>query len=220
MTKQTARKHAGKHTHTHLALVRHGESVWNIDGKWTGWQDVPLSENGKHEAKKAAKLVADIAFHVTASSDLMRAFETLSIMKQELGIAHLPTIQDPAFRERHYGIYTGKNKWELQKTFGAERFKKIRRGWNEPIEQGETLKDVYARVIPKFLEMVSPHITGGRNVLFVAHGNTNRAIIKHLENISDEAIAEIEMVTGEVVVYKLDEKGRVVTKEKRNTTAK
>ena len=199
----------------HLVLVRHGESVWNEKGIWTGWQDIPLTEKGRYEAKLAAKAVFDIEFDLLVTSDLKRAFETLEIIKEELKIFHLPTVKHEAYKERHYGIFTGKSKWEIKRDLGEEKFKRIRRGWDEAIPEGETLKDVYDRTIPHFLNNIFPKLLEGENVLIVAHGNTHRAIIKHLENLSAVEISEIEMATGEVIVYQIGKRGQLIKKEKR-----
>lgn len=204
-----------KKTVGHLVLVRHGESVWNEKGLWTGWQDVPLSVKGRKEARFAAKTLADLKFDFAITSDLKRAHETLEIIKEELGLHALPTFKHHEYKERHYGIYTGKSKWDIKKEFGDEKFRKIRRHWSEPIPNGETLEDVYKRVTAHFNINVMPNIRKGLNVLIVAHGNTHRALIKHMENLSHEEIANIEMATGEVIVYKINEKGKVIHKEKR-----
>lgn len=204
-----------KRKHSHLVLVRHGESEWNAAGLWTGWVDIPLSEKGREEARRAALFLKDIGFHVAFTSDLSRAYETLEIIVRELGITHIPQIREPAFKERHYGKYTGKNKWQIKQAVGEEQFKKMRRGWDVPLPGGETLKDVYGRVIPAFEKHIRPYIQNGKNILFAAHGNSNRALVKYLEGIPDELIAEVEIATGEVLIYKLDKRGRVVGKEKR-----
>lgn len=202
---------------SHLVLIRHGESLWNAKGKWQGWQDIPLSQKGRQEARLAASVLTDIKFHIAFTSDLVRAKETLEIIKKELDILDLPTISEPAFKERHYGIYTGMVKWEIQKRLGEAEFKRLRRGWDVPIPDGESLKDVHTRVIPKFNEHIMPKIARGLNVLFVAHGNSNRALMKHLEQISDELISEVEIATGEVLIYKIDKSGKVIGREKRVT---
>lgn len=200
---------------SYLVCVRHGESLWNAKGLWTGWQDISLSEKGRSEAKFAAASLKDITFHIAFTSDLKRAHETLDIIKQELNISELPTVKEPDFKERHYGEHTGKNKWQVQKEVGEEKFRRIRRGWDEPIPGGETLKDVYERVIPAYHRHILPAIKSGKNVLFVAHGNSNRALVKFLESVPDHLISEIELATGEVLIYELDRLGRVLKKEKR-----
>lgn len=204
-----------KQKNSHLVLIRHGQSEYNAKGVWCGWTDASLTEKGRQEAKKAASLLFDIGFNIAFTSDLIRAKETLDIIKEELNHRDLLTIVEPAFKERHYGIYVGKNKWEVKEKIGEEEFKKLRRGWDVPIPGGESLKDVFARVIPKFQEHIMPAIAKGHNILFVAHGNSNRALMKHLENIPDNLISEVEIATGEVLVYKLNNRAKILTKEKR-----
>lgn len=204
-----------KNKFSKLVLIRHGESEWNARGIWCGWTDIALSKKGILEAKQAATAIKDFNFDIAFTSDLIRASDTLKIIKSELNLLNLPTIVEPAFKERHYGIYAGKNKWEIKERIGEEAFKKLRRGWDVPIPQGESLKDVYQRVIPKFQETILPEIKKGLNILFVAHGNSNRALMKHLENISDELISGVEIATGEVLIYKLNKKSKVISKEKR-----
>ncbi|OGG26880.1 hypothetical protein A2960_01840 [Candidatus Gottesmanbacteria bacterium RIFCSPLOWO2_01_FULL_39_12b] len=203
-----------------LVLIRHGESVWNKKGWWTGWHDVPLSEKGKTEAKTAAATLKGMVFHHTFTSDLVRAWETLEIIKRELKITDLPTVRHPALKERNYGHYAGKSKWQIQKKLGEKEFNRIRRGWNTPIKNGETLMNVFERVKPYFDENIYPHLRLGKNVLLVAHGNSIRALIKHLEGVSDRDIEEVEIKTGEVLLYDLDQWGRVISSEKRFTNQK
>lgn len=198
-----------------LILVRHGESEWNEKGLWSGWQDVVLTQKGKREAQNAAIALSDIPFHRAFTSPLRRAHETLEIIKKTLNLSTLPTIKSHHFKERHYGEFTGKNKMEIKKSMGEEKFLAIRRGWNEPITYGETLKDVFDRVMEGYNTYVLPEIKKGRNVLLVAHGNTIRALIKHLEQTTNEEIARIEVATGEVLVYTLTRKGKMIHKEKR-----
>ncbi len=200
---------------SHLVLIRHGESLWNAQGKWQGWQDIALSDKGRIEAKTAASVLLDIKFDIAFTSDLVRATESLEIIKRELNYLDLPSWAYAEFKERNYGIYTGKVKWEIKEMLGEDEFIKLRRGWDVPIPQGESLKDVYQRVIPKFQESILPQIKKGLNILFVAHGNSNRALMKYLEDISDELISGVEIATGEVLIYKLDKKSKVISKEKR-----
>lgn len=197
-----------------LALVRHGESVWNQKGLWTGWQDIELTEKGREEAKNAAKVLKSIRFDAAYTSDLKRAYETLRIIKRELKHEGLETVNHLAYKERHYGIYTGKSKWEIKDKVGEEKFKRIRRDWDTPIPSGETLKDVYERVISHFEANVWPRILKGNNILIVAHGNTHRALIKYLEKISHDDITQVEIATGEVILYHIEETGRIAKKEK------
>lgn len=198
-----------------IVFVRHGESLWNKKGLWTGWTDIPLSKKGEKEARLAGKKIKGITFHLSFTSDLIRAWQTLEIIKKELQIEDIPSAKHQALKERHYGEFTGKRKWDIQKNVGDKRFKKIRRGWDDPIRNGETLKDVYNRVVPYYQQSILPHLTNGKNVLIVAHGNSIRALIKHMEGISDEDISDVEFKTGEVVIYKVDKIGKVITKENR-----
>lgn len=202
--------------HGLLALVRHGESVWNQKGLWTGWTDIPLTKKGEEEAIKAATSLAGIQFDQYFSSELSRAVQTIEIMFGRLNLQRSNYTKIHDFKERHYGIYTGKNKWEIKKKVGESKFNKLRRGWDEPIPNGETLKDVFQRVIPRFQKDIWPLILNGKKILLVAHGNTHRAIIKHLEQVPDEKISEIEMETGEVIVYYFNQKGIIISKEKKH----
>lgn len=200
-----------------LVLVRHGQSVWNEKGLWTGWTDVDLSEKGREEAREAGKVIANIHFDIVFTSALKRAHQTLDEIKKVLG-QDIPTTADKALNERSYGDLTGKNKWEIQKEYGDEQFTKWRRGWDEPIQNGETLKNVYERVVPYYKEVILPDLEKGENVLIAAHGNSLRALTKYLENISDEDIAKLEIATGEVIVYQIDTEGKVIGKEIRTAS--
>ena len=201
---------------SYLVLVRHGESIWNEKGMWTGFKDVPLTEKGKQEAREAGKLIKEVKFEVGFSSPLTRATQTMDEIKKELIKNDFPVFQDIALNERDYGEYTGKNKWEIKKLVGDKEFFKIRRSWDHPILKGESLKDVYNRVLPYYKDEILPELQKGKNVLICAHGNSLRALVKFLENISDDDISKLEMATGEVYVYQVDEKGSIVSKEIKN----
>ena len=199
----------------YLVLVRHGQSEWNALGLWTGWTDVGLTKQGKKEAKLAAKHLHDIEIHAAHTSKLKRAKETLHEIKKVLKLAHIPTTEHEALNERNYGHLTGKNKWEIQKKHGEEQFKKWRRSWDHPIPGGESLKDVYHRVIPYFEEKILTDLKKGKNVIVAAHGNSLRALVKHLEQIPDHEVPYLEFGIGEVHVYQIDDKGRMKSKEIR-----
>ncbi len=184
-----------------LILVRHGESLWNEKGLWTGWTDIGLSEKGKEEARLAGEKLKGMSIDLAYTSPLLRAKQTLGEIKNVLGLVDLQTIENAALNERNYGIYTGKNKWEIQKEVGEKQFQKIRRGWDIPIENGESLKDVYARVIPYYQTEILPKLREGENVLIVAHGNSLRALSKFIESISDADVEKLEIPTGEVLTY-------------------
>lgn len=197
----------------YLALARHGESVWNAKGLWTGLVDVDLSDVGVVEAKKAGELIKGINFQICFTSKLKRAQQTLKEMLKVLGINHIPIFESQALNERDYGDFTGHNKWDIEKEYGKEQFLKWRRGWNEPIPGGETLKDVYERAVPYYKEHILPKLVAGKNVLVSAHGNSLRALIKYLEDISDKDIPNFEMKTGEVFIYEISSDGKIVSKE-------
>jgi 2,3-bisphosphoglycerate-dependent phosphoglycerate mutase len=199
----------------YLVLVRHGESEWNTLGLWTGWRDIPLTENGHAEARRAAEALTDIKLDKAYTSKLKRARETLDDITSTLGITDLPVVEDAALNERDYGDLTAKNKWQVQKEYGDEQFLKWRRSWDYPVPGGETLKDVYTRVAPYYDQQVLPDLRAGKNVIVAAHGNSLRALVKHLEDIPDEEIPSLEIGTGEVYVYQVDPSGKIVAKEIR-----
>lgn len=186
-----------------LILVRHGESEWNGKGLWTGWTDIGLSQKGFDEARTTGKKLKGLPIDIAYISLLIRAKQTLDEIKNVLGI-DVPTIADQSLNERNYGIYTGKNKFEIQKEVGDGQFKRIRRGWDVPIENGESLKDVYGRVIPYYQSEILPRLKEGKNVLIVAHGNSLRALVKYIENLSDQDVENLEIKTGEVRVFQVD----------------
>lgn len=192
-----------------LVLVRHGESEWNAKNVWTGLTDIGLTQKGKDEAARAAQALLGIFFDAAFSSTLSRAKETLKIIRSELTF-----VESPALNERDYGIYTGKNKLEIKNELGEEDFFLLRRGWDYPIPKGESLKQVFVRVVPYYEQEILPLLKAGKNVLVVAHGNSLRALIKHLDMISDDEIANLELKTGEIVIYSIDASGAVVSKEK------
>lgn len=198
-----------------LFLVRHGKSEWNKLGQWTGWTDVSLAEEGHIEARRAGEVLKGEDIHKAYTSMLKRTHQTFEGIREALGLSGLSHTSHAPLNERHYGIHTGKNKWQVKEEVGEEEFQRIRRGWDVPIPEGETLKDVYSRVIPFYTEQIYKDLEKGENVLVVAHGNTLRALIKHLEELDDIQICDVEVETGEVHCYSFDETGRVIGKEVR-----
>lgn len=198
----------------YLVLVRHGESLWNAKGVWTGWTDIGLSEKGRNEARAAGEAIKDIDFQVAFVSVLKRAKQTLEEIEKVLGVK-IPTIENTAVNERNYGDYTGKNKWQVKEQLGDEEFLKLRRSWDYPIPNGESLKQVYERVVPYYKESILPELQKGKNILVSAHGNSLRALVKFLDNIPDDKIAELEIPTGQVLVYSVSEDGKILSKEIR-----
>lgn len=197
----------------YLILLRHGESLWNAKGLWTGLSDIGLSEKGRQEAKKAGLALANVPINIAFVSKLKRARQTLFEIQKVLELPNIQICESPALNERDYGDYTGKNKWEIQKEVGEEKFKKIRRGWDYPIPNGETLKDVYNRVVPYYKSEILPRLLENKNTLVSAHGNSLRALVKYLENIPDEKIPYLEIATGEIYVYEIDQKDNIVKKQ-------
>lgn len=193
-----------QHTKGLLVISRHGESEWNVLGKWTGWTDVGLTEKGAQDAEEIGKIIPEITFDEVYTSVLKRTEETLQGIVRGMArpeINKLPKTAAQELNERDYGIYTGKNKWEVQKEVDEATFTGLRRGWDFPVEGGENLKQVYERVIPYFTSEILPKLQAGENILMVAHGNSIRALMKYLEDISDEGIADVEMKFGQVLVY-------------------
>lgn len=199
---------------SYLVLVRHGESEWNQKGLWTGWTDIPLTEHGHEQAREAGNNLTDINFDIAFTSTLSRAKQTLDEIKQVLH-QNIPTTEAAELKERDYGDLTGKNKWDIEKQYGTEQFMKWRRSWDSPVPGGETLKDVYNRVLPYYYSEIEPRLREEKNVLITAHGNSLRALIKYLENISDEDIPNLELATGEAYVYTLDSNAKVLSKKIR-----
>jgi 2,3-bisphosphoglycerate-dependent phosphoglycerate mutase len=200
----------------YLILLRHGKSEWNKRGLWTGTTDVELTDEGRHEAKTAGSVCSDIRIDVAHTSKLKRAKHTLFHALEHLTVNDIIEIKShDALNERDYGDYTGKNKWEIKDLIGDDAFYSIRRGWDTPIPNGETLKDVYARVAPYFDTHILPDLLAGKNVAVVAHGNSLRALIKHLEKLDDDSVFDIEVGTGEVHCYQIDTSAGIITKEIR-----
>ncbi len=198
-----------------LIIARHHESEWNKLGQWTGIHDSHLTEYGFKKSAEMGLLIKDIPIDAAFASMEVRAIETLACMLEALNLLHVPTVHSAAINERDYGDYTGKNKWDVQKLVGEEQWNKIRREWDCPIPNGETLKMVYARVVPFFLESMLPLLRDEKNVLMVSHGNAIRALIKYIENVPDEGMVTIEMPFGGILIYELDRDGHMLHKELR-----
>lgn len=190
-----------------LVISRHAESEWNLLGKWTGLTDVNLTEKGKHESTLLGALLKDITFDEVFTSDLERTKQTLDGIlrgKESTTADTVPRTAAKALSERDYGDLTGMNKWEVKEKIGEKEFNGIRRSWNRPVPNGETLKDVHGRAVPYFDEHILPLLHQGKNVLLVSHGNTIRALMKHLENIDENDMANVEMPFGQLLIYHFD----------------
>ena len=207
-------------TNGKLFLVRHQESEWNKKGLWTGSRDVHLTENGFKESEEMGLLMKDLRYDCAFASMQVRSIETLSCILDKNCCYNIPIEHSSALNERSYGDYTGKNKWEVEKEVGEETFQKIRREWNYPVPNGETLKMVYERAVPYFKEKILPLVLSGKNVLVVSHGNTIRSLMKYIEEIPDEKISEVEMLFSSVLIYDLNEQGHMINKEIRSLDKK
>ncbi len=214
-----------------LVLLRHGESQWNLENRFTGWTDVDLTENGRREAKAAGELLLEqgFTFDIAYTSVLRRAIRTLWIALDALDLMWLPVVHSWRLNERHYGALQGLNKAETAARFGEEQVMKWRRAYavapdplplSDPRRIGddprykhvnadempatESLKDTVARVIPFWKDSIAPAILRGRRVLVVAHGNSLRALIMYLDDLSEDAIVALNVPTARPLVYELD----------------
>lgn len=197
-----------------LVLVRHGQSLWNLEDRFTGWVDVPLTDLGREEARRAGTRLGDIRFEVAYTSALSRAQETLEIILQVVG-QRPPVIRDQALNERHYGDLQGLNKKKTAEKYGAAQVKIWRRSYDVAPPNGEALKNTAERTLPFFERAILGDLALGKNVLVVAHGNSNRSIVMKLDRLSGEQVIELELATGVPLVYEIDERGEVLSKEIR-----
>ncbi len=214
-----------------LILLRHGQSVYNQERKFTGWTNVGLSREGEEEARRAGRLLRQegLDFDIAFTSLLKRAIKTLWIVSEEMGLEWVPVVKAVELNERHYGSLQSRAKDEVAAEVGGDQVHLWRRGYREtpppldpddprhpqfdqrysgvPRERlpcAESLADVYDRVVPFLEERIGPEIRSGRRVLVVSHGNTLRALVKHLDGISDHGISKVEIPTGVPVIYELD----------------
>ncbi len=195
-----------------LVLVRHGQSLWNLENRFTGWVDVPLTQQGITEARSAGEKLAHIDFQVAYTSALRRAQNTLDNIISVNGWNDLPVIRDEALNERHYGDLQGMNKDEMRVKFGEQQVKIWRRSYDVPPPNGEALKNTAERTVPFFERCILGDIRQGKNVLVVAHGNSNRSIVMVLDQLTGEEVVQLELATGVPLVYELDTAGKVLSK--------
>ena len=198
-----------------LVLVRHGQSQWNLENRFTGWVDVPLSEKGRVEALRAGKLIRSlgIRFDVAYTSVLIRAIETLTLILSALEQSEIPILKDQSLNERHYGDLQGLNKDETRKKFGEEQVKLWRRSYDIAPPGGESLKDTAARTIPYFESHILPDLKAGKNVLVAAHGNSLRSIVMALDHLTKDQVLSLEIATGVPIVYDMKPDGTVGKKQ-------
>lgn len=200
-----------------LILIRHAESEWNALGKWTGLTDVPITPEGRKQAAKLGAAMKDIELHHAYTSEQIRTVETFLHLMEAAAHPPVPHEQSKHLNERDYGQYTGLNKWEVLEQLGEDTFRGIRRGWDHPIPGGETMKMVHERAVPFYKEHILPKLLEGKNVLIVGHGNTFRALMKYLEDVDDEGIADVEMPFGHILIYHVTQEGKHHSKERRVT---
>ena len=200
-----------------LVLIRHGQSLWNLENRFTGWVDVPLTERGQEEARAAAAQIQDLRFQVAYTSVLKRAEETLAIVLKALGQTP-PVIRDQALNERHYGDLQGLDKAATAARYGDEQVHVWRRSYDVAPPNGESLADTAKRTLPFFERAILGDLKQGKNVLVVAHGNSNRSIVMQLDRLSPSEVVRLELATGVPVIYTLRD-GEVVAKEVRELKA-
>lgn len=193
-----------------LVIVRHGQSQWNLENRFTGWIDIDLSPAGEEEALKAGNKLKEYKFDEAFTSDLKRASRTLDIILKEIDQTDIPVQHDKALNERMYGDLQGLNKDECRKKFGEEQVKIWRRSYDTPPPNGESLKDTAARVLPYYKAKIEPELKKGKDILISAHGNSLRALIMHLEKMTPEQILQTEIPTGAPKEYILDDKLNVI----------
>ncbi len=194
-----------------LVLLRHGESQWNLENRFTGWVDVPLSARGIQEAKNAGDKLRGFTFDHAFTSVLVRANETLRLVLDAIGQTKIPVDRDKALNERMYGELQGLNKAETAKKYGDDQVKIWRRSFDVRPPGGESLKDTADRVLPYYETRIKPHLLKGETILIAAHGNSLRALVMQLEQLSKEQVLELNIPTGVPLLYELDESGKVLS---------
>ncbi|MFN3343252.1 MAG: 2,3-bisphosphoglycerate-dependent phosphoglycerate mutase [Flavobacteriales bacterium] len=187
-----------------LVLVRHGQSAWNLENRFTGWVDVDITEQGEKEAVNAGDKLKSLKFDLAYTSNLLRAQRTLSIILKEIGQENIPITKNEALNERHYGDLQGANKAETAAKYGDEQVHIWRRSFDIAPPKGESLKDTLDRVLPYFEKEIVPKLKSGKNIIVAAHGNSLRALIMYLEKLSPEQILKVEIPTGAPKKYELD----------------
>lgn len=187
-----------------LIIVRHGQSQYNLENRFTGWLDVDLSSKGIEEARMAGKLLSGYKFDMAFTSNLKRAVLSLDIILNEIGQTNIPILKTNALNERMYGDLQGLNKDELIKQYGSEKVKLWRKSFDASPPNGESLKDTAARVVPYWTNNILPGLVAGKTILICAHGNSIRALVMHIENLSKEQILDVEIPTGTPKYYEFN----------------
>jgi len=193
-----------------LILLRHGESQWNLENRFTGWVDVPLSPKGEQEARAAGEKLKAFRFDRAYTSVLKRAIDTLRIVLEITGQTNVPTEQDQALNERMYGDLQGLNKAETAQKYGEQQVKIWRRSYDVPPPGGESLKDTAERVLPYYERRIRPEILAGKTIIVAAHGNSLRALVMQLDQLTKEQVLELNIPTGAPLLYEFDASGAVL----------
>ena len=194
-----------------LVLLRHGESQWNLENRFTGWVDVPLSPKGIEEAKQAGEKLRGFTFDRAFTSVLTRANETLRIVLETVGQTNIPIEKDKALNERMYGDLQGLNKAETAKKYGDAQVKIWRRSYDVKPPGGESLKDTAERALPYYEKIIKPYLLKGETIIIAAHGNSLRALVMELDQLSREEVLELNIPTGVPLLYELDDRGKVLS---------
>ena len=187
-----------------LIIIRHGQSEWNLQNRFTGDTDVELTEAGIEEAKNAARLIKEFPLDAAYTSVLKRAIHTLNIILEITANGSLPVTCDAALNERNYGDLQGLNKEDTIAKYGEAQVLLWRRGFSTVPPNGESLQDTFNRVVPYYNQEILPQLKSGKNILIVAHGNSLRALMMHLEHISKTAIADVNLATGVQRLYRFN----------------
>jgi 2,3-bisphosphoglycerate-dependent phosphoglycerate mutase len=195
-----------------LILLRHGQSQWNLENRFTGWVDVLLSPKGEAEARAAGQKLRGRKIDELYTSVLKRAIDTADLALDAAGIQNVPVERDQALNERMYGDLQGLNKAESAKKWGDAQIKLWRRSYDFRPPNGESLADTAARVLPYWESHILPDLRAGKNLLVVAHGNSLRALVMHLDGLTKEQVLELEIPTGAPLLYEVAPDGRVVAK--------
>jgi 2,3-bisphosphoglycerate-dependent phosphoglycerate mutase len=190
-----------------LVLLRHGESQWNLENRFTGWGDVPLSPKGEEEARAAGRKLAGMRFDCAFASVLKRAIDTMAIVLKSLGQTQIPIVKDEALNERRYGDLQGLNKAETAAKYGDQQVKLWRRSYDIRPPGGESLKDTAERVLPYYERQILPEILAGKTILVAAHGNSLRALVMQLDRLAPEEVLELNIPTGVPLLYEFDRAG-------------
>jgi 2,3-bisphosphoglycerate-dependent phosphoglycerate mutase len=188
-----------------LVIVRHGQSVWNLENRFTGEVDVDLTPLGREEARSAGRKLKGFSFSSGFTSVLRRAIDTMNLILEEADHTGLPVTRDKALNERNYGRLQGLNKADVARQYGEEQVAIWRRSYSVRPPGGESLADTVARVIPYYRQRIEPLLQKGENILVVAHGNSLRSLMMHLEHIGEEAIAGVDLPTGTPRCYTMDD---------------